>query len=98
MAIISFLFLVGETVILIDIGYSWGERWKELYDSGQNGYGNLLVAFTFFIYAGVIGVLGLEFGYFQGATNVAVIVVFLIAGILFISFSCYCFLDYHFRL
>jgi hypothetical protein len=96
MAFLSSLFLIAETVILIDIGYSWGERWKDQYDQGETVYGNLLVAFTLLISAGVVAMLGVQFAYFKGPTNVALIVGFLIAGKLFGSFSCCCHLDYHF--
>jgi hypothetical protein len=37
-----------------------------------------LVAFTVLVYLAVFVMLGIEFSYFQGASNVAVIVVFLI--------------------
>ena len=94
--LISIFFLLAETVILIDLGYSWGERWKELYDQGETVYGNLLVAFTVLVYLAVFVMLGIEFSYFKGASNVAVIVVFLIAGFFKGNFSPRELLDYDF--
>lgn len=48
------------------------------------------------MYLAVFVMLGIEFSYFQGASNVAVIVVFLITGFYNANFSARKLLDYDF--
>lgn len=55
--ILGAIFLLYQSVALIDFAYAWNELWTEKYDGGTSFYGVLLVAGTLIGFAGWIWVL-----------------------------------------
>ena len=43
---LSLIFLIYQSIILIDFGYSWNELWVEKYENGTTFYGILLIVFS----------------------------------------------------
>ena len=58
--IVGGLFIIYQSIYLIDMGYTWSYYWKELYDHGYKFYGFLLILFTLIMYGLVILFLVLD--------------------------------------
>lgn len=67
---ISVVFLIYQSVSLIDFGYSWNEYWVERYETGTPFYGIVLVIFTLLFGAGSVALIVKNFVVFwiAGAT------------------------------
>lgn len=48
----SCLFLLVQTITLIDFAYLWAEEWAMRFNKGNKCYGVLLIVFALFLYAG----------------------------------------------
>ena len=61
---LSVVFLIYQSIILIDFGYTWNEFWVEKYENGTTFYGILLIVFSLLFVAVDIFLLKLNINEF----------------------------------
>lgn len=61
---ISVIFLIYQSIILIDFGYIWNETWVEKYQNGTTFYGILLIIFSILLAGATIGMVYVNFNNF----------------------------------
>lgn len=57
---LSVLFLIYQSIMLIDFGYSWNELWVDKFEQGTTFYGVLLVFFSLLLLAANVGIVFLN--------------------------------------
>jgi len=87
----SFVFLIFQVIMIIDLFYLWGAIWIEKYDEGQGCYMYLLIISTVVLYAGTLYLTVMSYKWFGGcgigtfANTINLVFIILNAGLIFLG-------------
>lgn len=91
----GFVFLVVQSVSLIDFCYIWAEYWALKYNNGNSCYGVLLIVFAFLLYAGTGLLLWAQYSVFMISSCPGSIVWLCVNAILPIAWTIMIILKFH---
>jgi len=87
----SFIFLVYEMILLIDLAYVWNQNWVDYYDSSAGGtqccWMIIIITSTFVVFGGACTVFFYLYSYFREQQEIIIISVTVIAGVIYFGIS-----------
>ena len=83
-SIFSYLVLIVQAIILMDLAYLWGIYWAKQYSNGKKIYGFWLIAFTILFSISALTMIIMSF-FNEGPTWVSVVGLIEMAGIILIQ-------------